>query len=164
MAWKSRDVAALRRWILPFSRQFTVTAMSYTPLIPWRWKMAAVKHYLRHHFYSRAGLPHVAPPETEVGMDYTGETKMIWALSSDQRCLLTISAGQCNDAIFRLGRSGVLSVLVDSVAAFARDGVFLRSGRFLGADMVVMAAGCKQIAQPPFLHKMGLGAACHRSC
>ena len=77
--------------------------------------------------------------------------------------MLTACAGQCNDAIFRLGHSGVLSVLVDSVASFARDGVSLQSGRFLGADMIVMAAGCKQIAQPPFLHELSLGAACHRS-
>ena len=85
---------------------------------------------------------------------------------ASDRCFLLIMrcAGQCNDAIFRLGRAGVLSVLVDSVASFARDGVFLRSGRFLAADMVVMAAGCKQTAQPPFLHEMGLGAACHRRC
>ena len=30
--------------------------------------------------------------------------------------------------------------------------------------MVVMAAGCKQILQPPFLRELGLGAVCQRSC
>ena len=68
------------RWILPFSRQFTVTAITYVPLIPWRWKMACVKHYLRQHFYSQARLSHVAPPETEARMDYTGEPSKSWAL------------------------------------------------------------------------------------
>ena len=76
MAWDGVDTAVLCRWILPFSRQFSVTAMTYVPLIPWRWKMACVKHYLRQHFYSPAGLPHVAPPQTEVGMEYTGEPGM----------------------------------------------------------------------------------------
>ncbi|KAK9827287.1 hypothetical protein WJX81_000437 [Elliptochloris bilobata] len=124
------------RWILPFSRQFTVTAMTYMPIVPWRWKMALVRGYLRGRYYSPASLTHVAPAETEVGMDYTG---------------------QCNDAIFQLGKSGVLSVLLDSVASFGRDGVFLRSGRYLRADMVVMAAGCKQISQPNFLLQLGIG-------
>ena len=85
-------MAALCRWILPFSRQFTVTAMSYMPLIPWRWKMAAVKHYLRHCFYGRAGLPHVAPPETEVEMDYTGEQQEELCIPI---CLTTCANGMC---------------------------------------------------------------------
>ena len=51
-----------------------------------------------------------------------------------------------------------MSVLVDSVAGFARDGVHLRSGLYLRADMVVMAAGCKYLSQPPFLQTLGLGA------
>jgi len=66
--------------------------------------------------------------------------------------------GQCNDAIFQLSRAGVASILVDSVAAFARDGVFLRSGRFLLADTLVFAMGCTKLSPPPFLMELGAGA------
>ena len=50
------------------------------------------------------------------------------------------------------------SILVDGVAAFARDGVSLRSGRFLRADMLVFAVGCKNTSPPPFLAELGAGA------
>ena len=66
--------------------------------------------------------------------------------------------GQCNDAIFQLSRAGVASILVDSVAAFARDGAFLRSGRFLRADTLVFAVGCTNLSPPPFLMELGAGA------
>jgi hypothetical protein len=44
------------------------------------------------------------------------------------------------------------------VAAFARDGVFLRSGRFLRADTLVFAVGCTNLSPPPFLMELGPGA------
>lgn len=73
MAWEWRQSRAVPcRWILPFSRQFTVTALTYVPLVPWRLKMAVVQLYLRTCFYSPARLSHVAPAEATDDMDYTG--------------------------------------------------------------------------------------------
>ena len=73
MAWEWRQSRAVPcRWILPFSRQFTVTALTYVPLVPWRLKMVVVQLYLRTCFYSPARLSHVAPAEATDGMDYTG--------------------------------------------------------------------------------------------
>lgn len=73
-SWRSYGTNAeyLCRWILPFSRQFTVTALTYVPFVPWRWKMALVRLYLRRRYYSKAGIAHVAPSESTADMDYTG--------------------------------------------------------------------------------------------
>ena len=78
MLRNDRDAASRRkagqccRWILPFSRQFTITAMTYVPLVPWRLKMALVRFYLRRCFYGPAGLIHAAPAGAVAAMDYTG--------------------------------------------------------------------------------------------
>lgn len=72
------DVTCLRhRWVLPFSRQFTTTFVSYAPIIPWRWKMAMLKSYLSSNFYRVSGIQHVIP--TGEDMDYTGTT-LLWNL------------------------------------------------------------------------------------
>lgn len=69
--------------------------------------------------------------------------------------------GQCNDAVFQLSQAGVVQVLVDDVTAFENDGVLLRSGVFLRADMLVMANGCKRLSQPSFLVELGIGPLLH---
>ncbi len=60
----------LCRWVLPFSRQFTTTFVSYAPIVPWTWKMALLKNYLSSKFYSASGLQHMIPAGSD--MDYTG--------------------------------------------------------------------------------------------
>jgi len=67
-----RQTGQQRRWILPFSRQFTITWMTYMPLVPWRWKMALVRLYLRRCFYGPARLMHAAPTGAASAQDFTG--------------------------------------------------------------------------------------------
>ncbi len=59
--------------MLPFSRQFTATAISYIPLLPWRWKMAAMEWYLRGAFYRPCHMDHMAPTGGACDKDYTGQ-------------------------------------------------------------------------------------------
>lgn len=59
------------RWVLPFSRQFTTTFVTYIPFLPWQWKMALLKIYLAN-FYKAAGLLHMMPTGDQ--MNYTGKS------------------------------------------------------------------------------------------
>jgi len=60
------------RWVLPFSRQFAATAVSLAPLVPWAWKMAALRWWLARSFYRPAGLAHLVPDCAPADMLFTG--------------------------------------------------------------------------------------------
>ena len=86
------------RWVLPFSRQFTTTFVTYIPFLPWRWKMALLKTYLSS-FYKSAGVLHMMP--TGDNMDYTGESNgishwNIWVLNL-VKCFSAMSASPRKD-------------------------------------------------------------------
>jgi hypothetical protein len=70
---------------------------------------------------------------------------------------IIFSAGQCNDAFFRLAKSGRVSFSVDRVKNFTEGGLHLVSGNTLHADVVVLAAGCKYISRPHILHGVNTG-------
>ncbi|KAK9828833.1 hypothetical protein WJX72_002308 [[Myrmecia] bisecta] len=125
-----------KRWVLPFSRQFTTTFLAYMPLVPWHWKMALTRRYLINRFYKPCGLKHMAPSGPPSEQDYTG---------------------QCNDAFFKLSKSGKVTHLLDSVSRFTKTGVMLKSGGQVKAEMVVIASGCKFEAVPLFMKELKLG-------
>ena len=58
--------------MLPFSRQFAATAVSLAPLVPWAWKMAALRWWLARSFYRPAGLAHLVPDCAPADMLFTG--------------------------------------------------------------------------------------------
>lgn len=60
------------RWILPFSRQYTVSAIAQIPLIPWAWKYKFALWYLRKYYYEPCGLSHWIPKPGTKQMDYSG--------------------------------------------------------------------------------------------
>ncbi|PRW20755.1 FAD NAD(P)-binding domain-containing [Chlorella sorokiniana] len=130
-----------KRWICPFSRQYTVTAMCFAPFLPWNLKIKFVHWYLRRKYYNPVGLKHMPP---------TGELyEQDWS-------------GQCNDGLFRLAAEGRLDVLVGQVDRLeAKDVVVKTSDNSEGvkvpADMFVVASGCHYNLNPPFLHELGIG-------
>ena len=124
------------RWILPFSRQYTITAMANAPLIPWALKSRLALAYVRRRFYEPCGLAHWAPTGGPADMDYSG---------------------QCSDGYFRLAAAGRLRCVVGKVERLARDDVVLASGEALRADVLVVAAGCRFNLDPPFLKDLGVG-------
>ncbi|KAL6781746.1 hypothetical protein ACKKBF_B09280 [Auxenochlorella protothecoides x Auxenochlorella symbiontica] len=124
------------RWVLPFSRQFTLAAVAFAPLVPWRLKMRAVEWYLRKFFYGPCGIDHWLPRGAPADMDYSG---------------------QSNDGYFRLTHEGRLTCIVDRVVKLDAEGARLASRKILPCDLFVVAAGCKYNLQPPFLASLGLG-------
>ena len=125
------------RWILPFSRQYTVSAIASAPLVPWSWKSRFALWYLRKFFYEPCGLSHWMPAlDDPAKMDYSG---------------------QCNDGYFRLAHQGRLTCVVDGLARMEPHAAVLASGERLPCDMLVVASGCKYNLNPPFLKNLDLG-------
>lgn len=70
------DAAALPSpcsWVLPFSRQYTVTAVSFLPLVSWPLKVKLVQWYLRRNFFKPCGLANVPPTGRLDEQDWGGE-------------------------------------------------------------------------------------------
>lgn len=125
------------RWILPFSRQYTISVLAQMPLVPWSLKTQVALKYLRERFYKPCGLSHWAPQSNKPSeMDFSG---------------------QCNDGYFRLAAAGKLTTVIDQVDRLDATGVVLKSGKRLPADMFVCASGCKYNLEPEFLKALGLG-------
>ncbi len=66
-------------------------------------------------------------------------------------------AGQCNDAFFNLSKKGKVSFLLDSAESFTENGILLRSGQNVSADIIIVAAGCKFTKRPKFLEGVKTG-------
>lgn len=124
------------RWMLPFSRQYTITSFANAPLIPWSVKYRLALWYLRTFFYKPCGLQHWAPSGRPEQMDFSG---------------------QCNDAYFRLAHQGRLTCLIDGLDRVEGFEAVLKSGKRIRCDMLVIASGCKYNLEPSFLQEMGLG-------
>ena len=125
------------RWILPFSRQYTISAMANAPLVPWSLKCKLAFWYLRRNFYKPCGLEHWAPQSNKME-----ENEF---------------SGQCNDGYFRLSHNGKLTTIIDNVKRLEANAVVLESGKKLSCDMFVVACGCKYNTEPSFLKDLGLG-------
>jgi hypothetical protein len=48
-------------------------------------------------------------------------------------------------------------MIVDAVLRFNKDGIELKSGKTLKADIVVLASGCKFTERPAFLQDLSTG-------
>lgn len=123
------------RLILPFSRQYTVSAIANAPFIPWSLRMKLALRYVKNRFYKPCNLMHWAPQGKPKDMDFSG---------------------QCNDAYFRLAYEGKLSCIVDEIESLSNSTAFLKSGRSLPCDVLVVASGLKYNLKPAFLEKMNL--------
>jgi hypothetical protein len=125
------------RWILPFSRQYTISTIANAPMLPWSWKTSFALWYLRKYFYAPCGLSHWAPQTYKVEeMEFSG---------------------QCNDGYFRLSHNGKLTTKIDGVDRLDAKEVVLKSGERLPCDMFVVASGCRYNLEPNFLKEMNLG-------
>jgi hypothetical protein len=125
------------RWILPFSRQYTISTFANAPLVPWSWKSKLALWYLRKYFYAPCGISHWSP------QTYKAEEMEF--------------SGQCNDGYFRLSHNGKLTTLIDTVDRLDTREVVLKSGERLPCDMFVVASGCKYNLEPTFLKELNLG-------
>lgn len=123
------------RLILPFSRQYTVSAIANAPILPWSVRMKVALSYVKRNFYKPSKLMHWAPQGGPREMDFSG---------------------QCSDAYFRLARKGVLSCIVGEVDCLSGSKAVLKSGISLPCDVFVVASGLKYNLQPAFLEKMEL--------
>ena len=125
------------RWILPFSRQYTISAIANAPILPWSWKSKFALWYLRKYFYGPCRLSHWAPQSFDPSeMDFSG---------------------QCNDGYFRLAYSGKLTTKLGAVDHLEANEVVLKTGEKLPCDMFVVASGLKYNLEPSFLKEMNLG-------
>ena len=123
------------RLILPFSRQYTVSAIANAPFIPWSVRMRMALGYVKKRFYKPCNLMHWAPQGSPKDMDFSG---------------------QCNDAYFRLAHQGKLSCLVDQVECLSGSTAFLKSGNSIPCDVFVVASGLKYNLKPSFLETIDL--------
>lgn len=125
------------RWILPFSRQYTISTIANAPFLPWSWKTSFALWYLRKYFYAPCGMSHWAPQTYKVEeMEFSG---------------------QCNDGYFRLSHNGKLTTKIDTIERMETNTVVLKSGERLPCDMLVVASGCKYNLEPQFLKELNLG-------
>jgi hypothetical protein len=123
------------RLVLPFSRQYTVSAIANAPFLPWSWRMKIALSYIKRNFYKPCNLMHWAPQGKPSEMDFSG---------------------QCNDAYFRLSYEGKLKCVVDDLVSLSSNQAHLKSGVNLPCDVLVVASGLKYNMQPSFLSKLGL--------
>lgn len=123
------------RLILPFSRQYTVSAIANAPFLPWSIRMKLALRYVKNRFYKQCNLMHWFPKGKPKDMDFSG---------------------QCHDAYFRLAHQGKLSCLVDHIECLSGSTVFLKSGTSLPCDVLVVASGLKYNLKPSFLGSMDL--------
>jgi hypothetical protein len=122
------------RLVLPFSRQYTVSAIANAPLVPWSLRMRLALHYVKQHFYRPCNLHHWAPSGDPSSMEFSG---------------------QCNDAYFRLSYEGKLKCVVDDLVCLADGTAYLKSGDSLPCDVAVVASGLKYNMKPAFLKSLG---------
>lgn len=121
------------RWIIPFSRQFTITTICQAPLLPWSLKAAFARWYIKHQFYLPCNLEHTAPVGKPSEVDFSG---------------------QCNDGYFRLAHQGKLTCELGGVERCEANHVVLNNEKYLPCDLLVVAAGCKYNLTPPFLQSL----------
>ena len=122
------------RLILPFSRQYTVSAIANAPLLPWSLRMRLALYYVKQYYYRPCHLLHWAPSGDPRSMDFSG---------------------QCNDAYFRLAHEGRLKCVVDDLDCLSGGTAYLRSGASLPCDVAVVASGLKYNMKPSFLKSLG---------
>jgi len=122
------------RLVLPFSRQYTVSAIANAPFVAWSIRMRIALRYVKQNFYRPCNLLHWAPSGDPGDMDFSG---------------------QCNDAYFRLAYEGKLKCVVDDLFCLSDGTAYLRSGDSLPCDVVVCASGLKYNMSPSFLKSLG---------
>lgn len=129
-----------KRWVMPFSRQHTLTALSFMPLVPWALKVKFVQWWLKKFFFNPVGLGNMPPTGPLDEQDW---------------------AGQCNDGIFRLAGEGRLKVIIGKVDRLESKEVVVATEEGetvkLPADAFCCAAGCRYNLNPSFLEEMGIG-------
>ena len=75
---------------------------------------------------------------------------------------LLFYAGQCNDAFFKFSESKLITFILDSPVGLRTSGVLCKSGKYVLADVVVNASGCKPNSHPVFLQDLKLGELCRK--
>jgi cation diffusion facilitator CzcD-associated flavoprotein CzcO len=110
-----------------------------------RWKSVLLSLYLyqfcrrnpeRAKKLLRRGLAKELPPDVDLDIHFTPRYEP-W----DQRLCLVLDGD-----LFRAIRAGRASVVTDEVVKFTRDGILLKSGRELPADVIVTATGLNLLA------------------
>lgn len=65
------------RLVLPFSRQYTVSAIANAPFIPWSIRMRVALRYIKQHFYRPCNLLHWAPSGDPSNIDFSGQARVL---------------------------------------------------------------------------------------
>lgn len=89
------------RWILPFSRQYTVSSIAQAPLIPWSLKYRFALWYLRKFYYEPCGLAHWMPEAGPENMDYSGTLSRSKSILCN-KLFLYVSCPKCLCTVYKL--------------------------------------------------------------